>query len=106
MEEINRQNQKWIEETGADSSKLKDYFNCKNQSLLNKSASGETKVIESCPPPPLHTVKLGPVNGLLELLSEKCPEETKEFLVNNYITKEAYHGGELEGEQYDKLLKK
>ena len=73
---------------------------------MNKSKSGETKIIESFPPPPLHTVKLGPVNGLLELFSETCPEETKEFLESNYITKEAYHGGELEGGQCDKLLKK
>ena len=106
VEEINHFNQRWIDETGADPSKLKDYFNCKNKSLLKANNSGATKVIEACSPPPLHTVKLGPVNGLLDLLTENCPEETKEFLLENHITKEAYHGGELEGGQFDKLLKK
>ena len=70
-------------------SKLQQYFNCKQQSLLKTNDSGETKVIEICPPPPLHTVKLGPVNGLISLLEEVCSEETKVFLKECYITKEA-----------------
>ena len=34
-----------------------------------------------------------------------CPEEAKELLLTSYITKEGYHGGDLEGGQADKLLK-
>ena len=95
VEEINKINKQWIDETNADPSKLKEYFNCKNASLLKENGTGETKVLEMCPPPPLHTAKLGPINDLMVLLERECPEEAKQFLIDNYITKEGYHGGEL-----------
>ena len=45
----------------------------------------------------LNTAKLGPINDIMVLLERECPEEAKQFLIDNYITKEGYHGGELEG---------
>ena len=50
-------------------------------------------------------MKLGPINALLNLLEKVCPNETKELLLSSYITKEGYHGGELEGGQCYKLMK-
>ena len=36
--------------------------------LPRPSAAGETKVLLKAPPPPLHTVRLGPTNHLLNSL--------------------------------------
>ena len=40
----------------------------------------------------------------MSLLEKVCPDEAKQFLIENHITKEGYHGGELEGGQCDKLM--
>ena len=104
VEEINKINKSWIEETNADPSKLKTFFNCKNANIIKENGTGVTKVLEMCPPPPLHTAKLGPTNDLMNLLEKVCPEEVKKFLIENHITKEGYHGGELEGGQCDKVM--
>ena len=104
VEDISKINHKWLEETGGDRDKLKDYFNCQNQPLLNPNGTGDTKVLLVSPPPPLHNGKLGPVNDLMELSAQICPNETSQYLKENHITKEAYHGGELIGEQCDKVM--
>ena len=83
---------------------MKDYFNCEHQPLLKPNGTGDTKVLTVSPPPPLHNGKLGPVNDLMELSAKICPNETSQYLVENHITKEAYHGGELIGEQCDKVM--
>ena len=42
----------------------------------------------------------------MDLSNKVCPTETQKFLLENHITKEAYHGGELTGEHSDMVMDK
>ena len=42
----------------------------------------------------------------MDLSNKVCPTETQKFLLENNITKEAYHGGELTGEHCDMVMDK
>ena len=70
---------------------LRDQFNLKKHHTSNHQCSLRGG-LEVAPPPPLHNGKLGPVNDLMDLSNKVCPTETQKFLLENHITKEAYHG--------------
>ena len=59
--------------------------------------SKESSVIKLIPPPPLHVIRLGPVNKLMDSLDIHCPDITKEFLSGLHVVREQYHSGNFEG---------
>jgi len=72
--------------------KLKEYHNVEFSPLINTENKG-TAVIAIVPPPPLHTIKLGPVNHLWVLLRKLCPLQVQEFEGMMHLYLEDYHGG-------------
>ena len=46
---------------------LKNHMNCENDPLLG--GDGDEPIINSIPPPPLHTILLGPVNHIMKELT-------------------------------------
>jgi len=84
--------------------KLKEYHNVEFSPLINTENKG-TAVIAIVPPPPLHTIKLGPVNHLWVLLRKLCPLQVLEFEGMMHLYLEDYHGGCYEGNQCSKILR-
>ena len=73
---------------------LKKYMNCEFEPLIN--GDPEDPIIKTVPPPPLHTVLLGPVNHLMKELIKRYPTILK-TLSNLHIQRSKYHGRSFEG---------
>ena len=71
---ISEQNDKWLEETGGDRKKLKNYFNCEFKPIQIKNGREWEEVIKTFPPDPLHCNLLGPVNSCLEIIESLWKE--------------------------------
>ena len=76
---------------------LKKYMNCEFEPLIN--GDPEDPIIKTVPPPPLHTVLLGPVNHLMKELMKRYPKILK-TLSNLHIQRSKYHGRSFEGKIY------
>jgi hypothetical protein len=51
---------------------LKDFKNCEFQPLIS-NVDPDTPILYSIPPPPLHTILLGPVNHIISHMIKKYP---------------------------------
>lgn len=87
---------------GGNRSRLKDYMNCENVPLIN--GDPEDPIFKTIPPPPLHTVLLGPVNHVFKELSKRHPRILK-TVSSLHIQRSQYHGRSFEGNQCRHLLK-
>ena len=85
-----------------DKLKAKDYGNVVHPPLIN--IEDDTPVLHVVPPPELHLM-LGPLNNLLDEMSKVCPA-SEEWLHGCHVKKSEYHGGQFEGNDCRKLLKK
>ena len=83
--------------------KLKNYMNCENDPLLG--GDKDKPIINMIPPPPLHTILLGPVNHVLKELEQRYPKILK-TLSKLHIQRSKYHGRSFEGNQCRAILKK
>ena len=72
---------------------LKKYRNCEFEPLL--SDINDEKILTLIPPPPLHTILLGPVNLIIDHLRKYYPE-IKNFLRGLHILPSKYHGDKFE----------
>ena len=75
IEEMRTLKTRWLEETGGDRDKLKDYFNCEFDPLFPTNPDRPTLVIEVAPTAELHTVLINPTNHLITGLQETCKAE-------------------------------
>ena len=86
-------------------SQLKFFFCVENESLIAAFAGEEVYVMDRIPIPPLHTIKLGPVNHLVKELASHW-DGFKPALASLNITESDYHGGAYDGKQCTQILKK
>ena len=75
---------------------LKNYMNCENDPLLG--GDKDKPIINYIPPPPLHTILLGPVNHVVRELEKRYPKILK-TLSKLHIQRSKYHGKSFEGNQ-------
>ena len=73
---------------------LKNYMNCEFEPLINSDP--EDPIVKTVPPPPLHTVLLGPVNHVMKELMKRSSKILK-TLSNLHIQRSKYHGRSFEG---------
>lgn len=93
----------WQKETNGNRKKLMDFFNCEFEPLV--LGLGEELVLVHFPPPPLHLVDLGPVNNLLHSLEENVGDLTVAWEKIG-VKREAFHGGNFNGNEVNKILGK
>ena len=72
---------------------LKKYRNCEFEPLL--SDINDEKILTLIPPPPLHTILLGPVNLIIDHLKKYYPE-VQNSLRGLHILPSKYHGEKFE----------
>ena len=85
--------------TGGKLDKSKDYYNCVHSRMITG-----TRIIEKCPPAPLHVCKLGPFNHIIKNLAKISPDTVEKFVDEIKVSREKYHGGEYEGNKISKCL--
>ena len=90
---------KWMDKTGGKLDKSKDYYNCVHPPMITG-----TRIIEKCPPAPLHVCKLGPFNHIIKNLAKISPDAVAKFVDEIKVSREKYHGGEYEGNEISKCL--
>jgi hypothetical protein len=73
---------------------LKEHMNCEHESLI--AGNEDDPVYLTAPPPPLHTILLGPVNHILKALQKVHPRIFKR-LSELSIQRSKYHGKNPEG---------
>ena len=82
------------------------FFGCvENEPLIRAFAGEEVYVMDRIPIPPLHTIKLGPVNHLVRELASHW-DGLKPALASLNIKESDYFGGAYEGKQCTQILKK
>ena len=103
---ITENNEKWKQRSRSklgNRKVLKNFKNCEFVPLFG-SEDPDTPVLFKIPPPPLHTILLGPVNHIIDSLKKQHPSLTK-ILEKLNIQKAKYHGQKFEGNQCRKILK-
>ena len=65
---LNDENERWLEETAGDRSKLKMYYNCEFKPIIVKSEKENEEIMKTFPPDPLHCNLLGPGNDCLDMM--------------------------------------
>ena len=105
IEGIAQFNEQWLEETGGDRSKLKNYYNCEHLPLIgvDPDATTATLVHSRVPIALLHTLLLNPTNLLLKHLGGVWPQ-LGAWLKGLHVVKEAYHGETFEGKKTSQSL--
>ena len=83
--------------------RLKEYFNCESKPLLTCDDEN-TPILYQIPPPPLHTILLGPVNHIVQHLLIHYPNLVN-ILHDLSIQKANYHGKSFEGNQCKLILR-
>ena len=68
--------QDWISTGQGKKTTLKKHFNVMFPPLIE--VADDVKILEVIPPPPLHTILLGPVNKLADSLLNLAPQEFQE----------------------------
>ena len=81
---------------------FKNFNNCEFVPIIG-SDDPDTSVLFKIPPPPLHTILLGPVNHIIDNLKKNHPRLEK-ILEKLNIQKAKYHGQKFEGNQCRKIL--
>ena len=82
-----------MNDTNQNLKQVKEFYNVEHFPIFHSKK--DMKVIDLCPPPPLHLIKLGPVNKVYGELAKRLDLTQFEKSIN--ITKEQYHSGEYEG---------
>ena len=77
-------------------------MNCEYEPILG--GNQDDPVIKTIPPPPLHTVLLGPVNHVIKQLNRRFSKILKN-ISNLHIQRAKYHGKQFEGNQCRSILK-
>ena len=90
---------KWMDKAGCKLDKSKDYYNCVHPPMITG-----TRIIEKCPPAPLHVCKLGPFNHIIKNLAKISPDAVEKFVDEIKVSREKYHGGEYEGNKISKCF--
>ena len=100
------QNDKWLEETGGDRKKLKNYFNCEFKPIQIKNGKEWEEVIKTFPPDPLHCNLLGPVNSCLEIMESLWKEYMESYYRKHGLTKSGQGiGGNFNGVDIRLIIK-
>ena len=73
---------------------LKDHINCEKDPLMN--GDQDEPIIKTVPPPPLHTLLLGPVNHIFKELRKRYKNILKK-VSKLHIQRSKYHGKNFEG---------
>ena len=84
-------------------SEAKEYGNVAHRSII-EGIDENTPVFQVVPPPELHLM-LGPVNHMYDKMNNVWPGSDA-WLKACFVKKEEYHGGQFEGNDCRKLLKK
>ena len=101
---IREQRNKWMQRSRnkkGNRLNLKKYMNCENDPLLNGDHGDQ--IIKIVPPPPLHTILLGPVNHVFKELKKVYPNIMGK-VSKLHIQRSKYHGRQFEGNQCRDLL--
>ena len=78
-------------------------MNCEFDPLIDGNC--EDPIIKVIPPPPLHTILLGPVNHIFKELKKRFPK-ILQIVSELHIQRAKYHGRNFEGNQCRAILKK
>lgn len=78
----------WVEEGNSLRNNLKNYYNVEYPPII--AGPDESKIIEIIPPPPLHLIRLGPVNKIMDHLLKICPLGVEEFQEKLHIHRSEY----------------
>ena len=76
-------------------------MNCEHEPLMN--GDEDDPILKVIPPPPLHTVLLGPVNHIFKELKRRYPKILK-TISNLHIQRSKYHGRNFEGKIFLKII--
>ena len=98
--DIDKLSSLWIKETNGIKEKSKKYYNCVKAPMIIGN-----KVIDKCPPAPLHVCKTGPFNHMIKNLAKLCPKVVLEFVSEINVSSEKYHGGDYEGNEVEKCFR-
>ena len=79
---------------------LKQYMNCENAPLIN--GDPDDPIILTVPPPPLHTILLGPVNHVFKELMKRHKKILK-TTSDLHIQRAKYHGRKFEGKTLENI---
>ena len=103
LESLKEHQAEWRNTTMGVRGRLKDFFNVEFEPLFSTNRPSwegpllPTYILLKIPPPPLHTIRLGPVNHLIAYLDKLYPE-LQGHLARLHVLKEDYHGKTFEGE--------
>ena len=81
---------------------LKKFHNVQFPPLLDEKDEN-VKVLSLIPPPPLHLLRLGPVNKIMDSLTILAPEETKMIEKTLHVVRENYFSGNFEGKLFKRM---
>ena len=84
---LNDENERWLEETAGDRSKLKMYYNCEFKPLIVKSEKENEEVMKTFPPDPLHCNLLGPGNDCLDMMEKQWSDLMAAFYKKHALSK-------------------
>ena len=75
---IRENRNKWIKRSRnkkGNRTNLKEHMNCEHEPLVN--GEDDDPILKTVPPPPLHTILLGPVNHVFKELARRYPKIMK-----------------------------
>ena len=82
---------------------VKEHMHCVFDPLIDRNS--EDPIIKVIPPPPLHTILLGPVYHIFKELKKRFPKILK-IVSELQIQRAKYHRRNFEGNQCRAILKK
>ena len=101
VEMIYNDHERWKRETNSNEKLLKEFNSAKHEPVIAKS---KQLILLQAPITPLHDMKLGPVNHILDDCSKLCENnELENFLEKKGITREVYFH-KLEGNEVTRIM--
>ena len=99
-------NERWLDETGGDRSKLKMFHNCEFKPISIKSEKENEEIIKTFPPDPLHKDILGPGNDCLEKMEYHWGDAMNSFYKKHALKKSGQGiGGKFNGADINFIMK-
>ena len=90
----------------SDRKQLKNFFNCEFKPIHLKDGHGDSEVLFTFPPDPLHINLLGAGNDCIDLLEKVFPEEVNLFFKKYHLTRSGQGvGGKFNGPSVKLILK-
>jgi hypothetical protein len=96
----------WVQQTNSNRKQLKHFNSCEFRPIKLKKCQGDSEILFTLPPDPLHVVLLGPANDLMESLEKCYPTNLKSFYEKHSLKKNGQGpGGKFHGPSIKYILK-